>query len=122
MARRQAKKAKKLYRSSTDRQVAGVFGGLGAYLHINSNLLRVVYAIVSVLTGLFPGVVLYLMMVVIIPPEPDAPSWFNLFAHANDTLNHLNHQRESNSPKGPRQLHDVEIHDVHDDSLKSPKH
>lgn len=62
---------KKLYRSSTDRYVAGVFGGLGKYFNIDPTILRLIYVIL--LIALIPSfmifIVLYLLAAVIIPKD-----------------------------------------------------
>lgn len=60
---------KKLYRSEADRMVAGVVGGLGEYFNIDSTLLRLVWAFVVVFTGIFPGVIVYLIAWAIVPEK-----------------------------------------------------
>jgi phage shock protein C len=59
---------KKLYRSTDDRWLAGVCGGLAKYFNIDPTLVRVIF-IVLALIGL-GGVILYLLFWVFIPPEP----------------------------------------------------
>ncbi|UCG24916.1 MAG: PspC domain-containing protein [Chloroflexota bacterium] len=59
---------KKLYRSTDDRWLAGVCGGLGSYFNVDPTLVRVIF-IVLALIGL-GGVILYLILWVVIPPEP----------------------------------------------------
>ena len=58
---------KKLYRSSTDRKLAGVCGGIAKYLNMDPTVIRVLWAIVS-LFG-FVGVVAYIVCAFIIPEE-----------------------------------------------------
>ncbi len=58
---------KRLYRSRTDRQLTGVCGGLGAYLGIDSTLIRIAF-IASLFGG--PGVLLYLILALVVPDEP----------------------------------------------------
>jgi phage shock protein C len=62
---------KKLYRSRTDRMVGGVCGGLGKYLSVDATLIRLIAVILMVLTGVIPGVVAYLVMMLIVPLEPE---------------------------------------------------
>ena len=62
---------RRLYRSESDRMIAGVLGGFASYLRIEPSLTRIAYVGITVLTGFVPGVVLYLVMTLIIPPEPD---------------------------------------------------
>jgi phage shock protein C len=61
---------KKLYRSRTDRMIGGVCGGLGKYLGLDATLLRLVAVLLLVLTGIVPGVIAYLIIMVIVPLEP----------------------------------------------------
>lgn len=59
---------RKLYRSRTDRMLGGVCGGLGRYFDIDPTLIRVVFALLTVLGG--AGPLLYLAMWIIVPKEP----------------------------------------------------
>ncbi len=66
---------KSLTRSSTDRFVAGVCGGIAAYFNIDANLVR----IVTVLLMLFAqvGWMLYLVLWLVLPTDDGGPSGFN---------------------------------------------
>jgi phage shock protein C len=59
---------RKLYRSRTNRQVAGVCGGLAQYFNIDVTLIRVLFVLLTVLGG--AGLVLYVAMWIIVPKEP----------------------------------------------------
>ena len=64
-----------LRRPTTDRMVAGVASGLGRYLNVDPTLIRVIFAVVVVLTG---GLALlaYPLMWFLMPEEPaGAPAW-----------------------------------------------
>ena len=61
---------KRIYRSRGDRMVAGVLGGWSAYLGLDPSLVRLVYVLMLILTGFFPGIFFYLVMAIIIPLEP----------------------------------------------------
>ncbi|MDX1535363.1 MAG: PspC domain-containing protein [Candidatus Spechtbacterales bacterium] len=61
---------KKLYLSSTDKKMAGVVGGLSEYFDIDSTLLRVIWALVVVFTGIFPGVIVYILAWLVMPTKP----------------------------------------------------
>lgn len=61
---------KKLYRSRSDKMVAGVCGGLGKYLNIDPTLIRL--AFVLLLLGVGSGVLVYLLMAIIVPLEPES--------------------------------------------------
>ncbi len=60
---------KRLYRSLTDRWIAGVCGGLAEYLHLDSVLVRIGMLVILVASK-FTALILYLVMWVIVPPEP----------------------------------------------------
>jgi phage shock protein C len=59
---------RKLYRSRTNRKLAGICGGLGRYFNVDATLLRVLFVLLAVLGG--SGLVLYLVLWIIIPSEP----------------------------------------------------
>ena len=61
---------KRIYRSRSDRMVAGVLGGWSAYLGLDPSLVRLVYVLLLILTGFLPGIFFYLVMAIIIPLEP----------------------------------------------------
>ena len=49
--REHRRQERRLTRSSDNRVIAGVFGGLAAYLHLSANALRIAYLVISALTG-----------------------------------------------------------------------
>ena len=57
---------KKLRRSRNQKMIAGVCAGLADYFGLDTTLLRVVYALLSVFTA-FAGVLVYLILWLIIP-------------------------------------------------------
>ena len=59
---------RRLYRSRTDRKLAGVCGGLAQYFNTDATLMRVLFVVLALLGG--PGLVLYLLMWVLVPEEP----------------------------------------------------
>lgn len=60
---------KKLTRSS-NKILAGVCGGIAEYLEVDPTLIRVIYAILAVFTTGFPGLLLYLILMLIMPAAP----------------------------------------------------
>lgn len=60
---------KKLTRSTENKVVAGVMGGIGEYLEIDPNAIRLIYALVTVFTGFFPGIIAYVFAVLILPTK-----------------------------------------------------
>ena len=61
-------KTRRLYRSRTDRKLAGVCGGLAQYFNTDATLIRVLFVVLALLGG--PGLVLYLLMWILVPEEP----------------------------------------------------
>lgn len=63
---------KQLYRSNTNRMLAGVCGGLGEYLKMDPTVVRLLFLLAFFMTG--GGILLaYFIMMVVIPPEPTYP-------------------------------------------------
>lgn len=58
---------KKLYRSTTNKTIAGVCAGFAEYLNLDPTVVRVIWALVS-LSG--AGLVAYLVCALIIPEAP----------------------------------------------------
>lgn len=61
---------KKLFRSTTNRMVCGVCGGLGDFFGIDAIVIRILYVVISLITsaGLL-GLILYFILAVIIPED-----------------------------------------------------
>ena len=57
---------KKLVRS-TNKMIAGVCGGVAEYFDIDPTLVRVIYAALTLFTAAFPGVILYIVMMLLMP-------------------------------------------------------
>jgi phage shock protein C len=65
--------ARHLARSTTDRMWAGVCGGLAAYLDIDSTVMRICWAALTILThGL--GIPAYILLAILMPRD-DRPAW-----------------------------------------------
>lgn len=58
-----------LQRSSTDRMIAGVCGGIARRLGWDPTLVRIGYVLVSVLSAGFPGVLVYIVLWLVMPEE-----------------------------------------------------
>lgn len=59
---------KKLYRSS-NKMLAGVCAGIAEYCDIDPTIVRVIYAALSLFTAGFPGLLLYLVLMIIMPNQ-----------------------------------------------------
>jgi len=58
---------KRLYRSKKQRMIAGVCGGIAEYINTDPTIIRLLWAILTILTGFFPGILAYLLAWIIIP-------------------------------------------------------
>lgn len=59
---------KKLTRS-TNKILAGVCGGIAEYFDIDPTLVRILYAALSFFSAAFPGLILYIIMMLIMPEK-----------------------------------------------------
>lgn len=60
----------RLHRSRRDRMIAGICGGLGDYLSVDSTVARIVWVLAAFLSfGV--AVLLYLVLIFVIPPEQE---------------------------------------------------
>jgi len=60
---------KKLYRSSEQRMIAGICGGLAEYFDMDVNIMRLLFVAISLLSVLFPMVIFYIIAWIIVPEE-----------------------------------------------------
>ncbi len=105
------RKQKQLTRSADNRVLGGVLGGFANYLGWNANVLRVLYLIVTALTSFLPGIVIYIVLYVTMPADPQQQ---DMWSYLRDQIpkirefvfNSLNFKR--------KELHDVEEKDVKD--------
>lgn len=58
----------KLYRSKSNRIIAGVCGGIGEYLGIDPTLIRLLWILFSLSIG--AGLLAYIIAWIIVPEEP----------------------------------------------------
>ncbi len=61
---------KHLYRSRSDRMLAGVCGGLGVYYGVDPTVIRLLFVFFALFVGF--SVLLYIILLFIIPLEPEA--------------------------------------------------
>ena len=61
---------KRLYRSFSDKKVAGICGGVGEYLGVDPTVIRLATVIVALLTAVFPVLIGYVIAWIIIPEAP----------------------------------------------------
>ena len=64
---------KRLYRSRSDRKIAGVLGGIAEYFVVDPAWVRIGYVVVMIVTGVVPLAFLYVVMMFVVPKAPRAP-------------------------------------------------
>jgi phage shock protein C len=62
---------KRLYRSESDKQLAGVCAGFAEYFDIDPTLVRVGFIFITFVTGFFPGIFAYIVMAIITPTKSE---------------------------------------------------
>ena len=62
---------KKLYRSTTDKKICGVCGGLAEYFDMDSTLMRIIWIVIAFMAG--SGILAYLICALIIPKQDQLP-------------------------------------------------
>jgi len=60
--------SRKLFRSSTEKMLGGVCGGLGAYFNVDPTLVRLIFVVATFLGG--PGLLIYVILWIITPLGP----------------------------------------------------
>ncbi|WP_130805895.1 PspC domain-containing protein [Senegalia massiliensis] len=83
---------KKLYKSSTDKIIDGVCGGIADYFEIDSSIVRLVWALTIFIGG--TGVFLYIIAAVILPRDREVTGYSNS-NHVEGE--HTNYNRKDNS-------------------------
>jgi phage shock protein C len=61
--------SRQLRRSRTNRMIGGVVGGLANYVNMDPTLARVLYVLVSAISAAFPGILVYIILLFVIPEE-----------------------------------------------------
>ncbi|MCB0505837.1 MAG: PspC domain-containing protein [Cyclobacteriaceae bacterium] len=59
----------KLERTSDDKIIAGVCGGIAKYLGWDPAIVRLLYVLVSIFSAAFPGVLVYIILWIVMPEE-----------------------------------------------------
>jgi phage shock protein PspC (stress-responsive transcriptional regulator) len=58
---------RRLYRSDTNKKIAGICGGIGELMDADPTIVRLVVLLVGLVTGIFPFVIAYLIAWWIVP-------------------------------------------------------
>lgn len=59
---------KKLYKSTKNKVLTGVCGGLGEYFNFDATIIRLIFAVTLIFGGM--GLVVYIIATVVIPSKP----------------------------------------------------
>ena len=78
---------KKFYRSTTDKKIAGVCGGIAEYFDIDSTLVRLIWACLIIFVGV--GLWLYIIAAIILPKNPG----YTPYQDVNNQNNPYNNQQ-----------------------------
>lgn len=62
---------KKLYRSSENKTIAGIVGGVGEYFEIDPILLRLIWLVITIMSGILPAIIVYLIAILIVPKKSE---------------------------------------------------
>jgi phage shock protein C len=65
------KQIKKLYRSRENKTFAGIVGGVGEYFEIDPTLLRLIWLVIAIMTGVLPAIIVYLIAILVVPKKPE---------------------------------------------------
>lgn len=61
---------KKLYKSKQNKVFGGVIGGIGEYFNVDPVILRLLWTAIVIFTGFFPGLIVYIIAISIVPEKP----------------------------------------------------
>lgn len=64
----------KLVKSFDDKVISGVCGGVARYLNIDSTVIRIIFALGTILGGGTP-ILIYCAMALIMPSDMSSPRW-----------------------------------------------
>ena len=62
---------KRLYKSETDKKLDGVCAGIAEYFDVDPTLIRAGYVFLTILSGVFLGVIAYIALAIIMPKKSE---------------------------------------------------
>jgi phage shock protein C len=71
---------KKFYRNTDKKMIAGVIAGLADYFNFDVTLLRLIVVLFILLTGFFPGVIMYAIAWIVVPVHDGSPRIYDVEA------------------------------------------
>lgn len=60
---------KKIYKSRNNKIIWGIIGGIGEYLEVDPTALRLIFILITLITGIIPGIIFYIIAALIIPDK-----------------------------------------------------
>ena len=85
---------KKLYRSVTDKMLAGVCGGLAEYFAIDPVIVRLIFVLAVIFGG--SGILAYIILWIIIPQKPFIITPFNTNPPSDDSQSSVEEKKSEN--------------------------
>jgi phage shock protein C len=64
-----AKQYKRLYRSKTNKIIAGLLGGIAEYMDVDPVIVRLAFIALTIASGVVPGIVFYLVALLVVPSK-----------------------------------------------------
>lgn len=64
-------KKKRFYKSTADKKICGVCAGIAEYFEIDPTIVRVIFAVLSLCTTVFPGLAIYVILAIVLPKDVD---------------------------------------------------
>lgn len=65
----------RLRRSTADRIIGGVLGGIARHYDLDPTWVRIGYLLLSILSAGFPGTLVYVILWIVVPAEDSADSY-----------------------------------------------
>lgn len=62
-------KKKRLYKSSSNKVISGIFGGLDDYFNVDATILRLGFVFVTIFSGIIPGIIVYFIAALVVPSK-----------------------------------------------------
>ena len=59
----------KKLRRSNNKMLAGVCAGIAEYFEVDPTMIRVIYAVLTIFSAAFPGILLYIILMLIMPNQ-----------------------------------------------------
>jgi len=69
MENNETKSPRKLFRSNKDKMIAGICGGIAEYFNADTTIVRLVFVLITFMTGIFPIALTYFIAWAIIPQK-----------------------------------------------------